>query len=131
MTAMTELFRKCGCDDGECFVDHPTFGRACETCGACGGSGYVLAKKETAQLRLLIAFQDRSPFCPDHRDKVAGKPCRECEIERLESIIDRAYQKLSCVVIEREAAPEIVRICDNKAMGILSEGLKKGRDHDS
>ena len=25
----------------------------------------------------------RLPFCPDHRDKVAGKPCRECEIERL------------------------------------------------
>jgi hypothetical protein len=25
---------------------------------------------------------DRLPFCPDHRDKVAGKSCRECEVER-------------------------------------------------
>ena len=36
-------------------------------------------KIATLKARVL----DRLPFCPDHRDKVAGKPCRECEIERL------------------------------------------------
>lgn len=30
-------------------------------------------------------FMNRLPFCPDHRDKVKGSPCRECRIERLEN----------------------------------------------
>lgn len=29
----------------------------------------------------------RLPFCPDHRDKVAGLDCRECEIERLSAAL--------------------------------------------
>jgi hypothetical protein len=31
-------------------------------------------------------LRERFPFCPDHRDKVAGLPCRECEIERLRAL---------------------------------------------
>ena len=46
---------------------------------------------ELERLRLEVAkrreIMNRSPFCPDHRDKVAGLPCRECEIERLRSLL--------------------------------------------
>jgi len=28
-------------------------------------------------------YSENLPFCPDHRDKVKGLPCRECENERL------------------------------------------------
>lgn len=39
---------------------------------------------ENARLRIKANYADRLPFCPDHRDKVAGKSCRECEIERVQ-----------------------------------------------
>jgi hypothetical protein len=32
---------------------------------------------------------DHLPLCPDHRDKVAGKPCLQCEVERLRSIMQK------------------------------------------
>lgn len=37
-----------------------------------------------AELRLRRAQMSAFPFCPDHRDKVHGRSCRECEIERLD-----------------------------------------------
>jgi hypothetical protein len=39
--------------------------------------------KENRKLEIKARLVDRLPFCSDHRDKVAGKPCRECEIEEL------------------------------------------------
>ena len=46
-----------------------------------------LAVKERKELELRRAQMARNPFCPDHRDKVYGKPCRECEIEHLARIV--------------------------------------------
>mgnify|MGYP003466418863 CR=1 FL=1 len=42
-----------------------------------------------AELKLRRRYMRALPFCPDHRDKVIGLPCRECEIERLKAIIRR------------------------------------------
>lgn len=39
--------------------------------------------KKLETLRLKAKLADSLPFCPDHRDKVADKPCRECKIEQL------------------------------------------------
>ena len=47
-------------------------------------------KRENEILSLKSRIIDRLPFCPDHRDKVAGKPCRECEVERLQRRLDAA-----------------------------------------
>lgn len=44
-------------------------------------------KRLHAELGLKTRALDRLPFCPDHRDKVGGKPCRECEIEHLQSLM--------------------------------------------
>jgi len=43
------------------------------------------------------------------------------EIERLTEAIEQAAGKLSCVAIERgcSGVPEIVRVCDEQALGIL------------
>lgn len=46
--------------------------------------------RENAKLAIVKRWADRLPFCPDHRDKVAGKPCRECEIERLAKSLRKA-----------------------------------------
>lgn len=46
------------------------------------------AKAENEKLKLKARYADNAPFCPDHRDKVRGLPCRECEIERLRAIVD-------------------------------------------
>lgn len=40
-----------------------------------------------AELRLRKRFMDRLPICPDHRDKVAGKPCVVCEGERKDAAL--------------------------------------------
>ncbi len=45
--------------------------------------------------------------------------------EDLEQIIREAYMKLSSVCNERTAAPEIVRVCDDRAKDILSRGLSR------
>lgn len=42
-----------------------------------------------SELDLRRRQMSRFPFCPDHRDKVLGKPCRECEVERLRSEVAR------------------------------------------
>lgn len=44
------------------------------------------SEQELKVLRMKADAHDRLPFCPDHRDKVAGKPCRECEVERLAAL---------------------------------------------
>ena len=43
-----------------------------------------------AELRLRRSQISRFPFCPDHRDKVYGKQCRECEIEHLQKMVKAA-----------------------------------------
>ena len=47
------------------------------------------------------------------------------EIERLRDALSAAHAKLSCVAIERQVrgVPEIVRVCDQQAMGIIQESL--------
>ena len=45
------------------------------------------AAKAGAELRLRRRQMSRFPFCPDHRDKVQGKPCRECEVELLHHLL--------------------------------------------
>ena len=52
-----------------------------------GVTTFDAARKEVAKLRLKERAHDGLPFCPDHRDKVAGKPCRECEVERLAALV--------------------------------------------
>jgi hypothetical protein len=53
--------------------------------------------------------------CEDLMDEAAD------EIERLTEAIEQAAGKLSCVAIERgcSGVPEIVRVCDEQALGIL------------
>jgi hypothetical protein len=58
------------------------------------GGDYLAAlrpiyERHAAELRKVERERDlrreqmaRFPFCPDHADKVLGKPCRECEVER-------------------------------------------------
>jgi len=60
-----------------------------------------LSAKERAELKLRRAQMARNPFCPDHRDKVHGKPCRECEIEHLRSIIRQQQPPLSLAPCDR------------------------------
>lgn len=36
------------------------------------------------ELDLRRRYMAALPFCPDHRDKMKGLPCRQCEIERLQ-----------------------------------------------
>lgn len=40
------------------------------------------------------SVMSRFPFCPDHRDKVAGLECRECEIERLKEELAEAEEAI-------------------------------------
>lgn len=61
--------------------------------GAANAAEQQLAAAEIKRLRLKGRI-NRLPFCPDHRDKVAGKPCRECEIERLQAIANDCLSRL-------------------------------------
>jgi hypothetical protein len=45
--------------------------------------------KAEVELNLRREQMSRFPFCPDHRDKVHGKPCRECEVEHLRECLKR------------------------------------------
>lgn len=51
----------------------------------------LLGDKDAAELRLRREQMARFPFCPDHRDKVFGLECRECEIERLRSALNALH----------------------------------------
>lgn len=53
-----------------------------------------MTPKEEQVLRMKARLVDRLPFCPDHRDKVAGKPCRECLIETMRGALDKAPREL-------------------------------------
>ena len=46
------------------------------------------------ELRVRKQIMDNEPFCPDHRDKVSGLPCRECEVERLSMALRRIRDNL-------------------------------------
>ena len=50
-------------------------------------------------------------------------------IERLLKAVDFAAHKLTCVELERgcSGVPEIVRVCDRQALGILREAVEKAR----
>lgn len=54
-----------------------------------------LTRKERGELEIRRAWMDRNPFCPDHRDKVQGLSCRQCEIERLTKLVERASEGVS------------------------------------
>ena len=54
-------------------------------------------ERENSILSLKARVVDRLPLCPDHRDKVAGKPCLQCEVERLTRQRNRAWAGLSAV----------------------------------
>jgi len=45
--------------------------------------------KVKVELNLRREQMSRFPFCPDHRDKVHGKECRECEVEHLRRCLKR------------------------------------------
>ena len=47
----------------------------------------------------------------------------ESEVERLREAIGNAAHKLSCTAIERQAAPEIVQVCDRQALGTLLDAI--------
>ena len=51
---------------------------------------------ENKVLKLKTRLLDRLPFCPDHRDKVAGKPCRECQIEHLKRLLGTVRDQHLC-----------------------------------
>lgn len=48
-----------------------------------------MTDREMKELELRRAQMARQPFCPDHRDKVHGLACRECEIEHLRRDAER------------------------------------------
>jgi hypothetical protein len=52
-----------------------------------------LNSRERHELKLRREQEKRVPFCPDHRDKVRGLTCRQCEIERLTAQLDRLSQR--------------------------------------
>jgi hypothetical protein len=45
--------------------------------------------KVKVELNLRREQMSKFPFCPDHRDKVNGKECRECEVEHLRGLLKR------------------------------------------
>jgi hypothetical protein len=49
-----------------------------------------LTNKERGELEIRRDWMSRNPFCPDHRDKVQGLSCRQCEIERLTRLSNTA-----------------------------------------
>jgi len=57
---------------------------------------------------ILDSAMARMPFCADHRDKVRGKPCRECRVERLEKTIRETRKKLLANLAQVRGTKEIV-----------------------
>lgn len=68
-----------------------------EDAATCREAAEVIERltKENATLSLKARVVDRLPLCPDHRDKVAGKPCLQCRIGRLTSLLQR-LQDVAC-----------------------------------
>lgn len=46
------------------------------------------------ELKLRRSQMSRYPFCPDHRDKVYGRPCRECTVETMRKLLVAARHLL-------------------------------------
>ena len=67
------------------------------------------------------------PCCNEGREIADLMARAKAKIERLTEAIEQAAGKLSCVAIERgcSGVPEIVRVCDEQALGILLESLSK------
>lgn len=63
--------------------------------------------KAARELEMRRSFMQRLPFCPDHRDKVREKECRECEIERLQGLIRQVIQGNWCVTDLQEAIGDL------------------------
>lgn len=66
--------------------------------------------KAVRALGLMARAVDRLPFCADHRDKVAGKACRECEIEQLERQLASALKKQHTLLEAVVAAETAFRV---------------------
>lgn len=56
--------------------------------GACSACEIEKLRKELKIATLKAGYVDRLPFCADHRDKVAGQPCRECAVEQLKRALE-------------------------------------------
>lgn len=60
-------------------------------------------KAEAERDRLVVELEQRRsvmsrlPFCPDHRDKVAGLECRECEVERIKAELEESEEAIRYV----------------------------------
>lgn len=67
-------------------------------------SDLTAAQQRVAELekkyKLVSEWRNRLPFCPDHRDKVAGMDCRQCTVEHLTSENARLKQRVE--ELERE-----------------------------
>jgi hypothetical protein len=72
---------------------------------------HLLQERDIVQRKADLA--DRLPFCPDHRDKVAGKECRECEVAKLRGALDRVIDKANAYITTGKCTcnPEFGR-CD-------------------
>ena len=68
-------------------------------------------KRENEILSLKSRIIDRLPFCPDHRDKVAGKPCRECEVDRLQRRLDAATELINEIRPKKSICHEYDETC--------------------
>jgi len=82
------------------------------------------AADEADRLRKQLALKTRwlegMPFCPDHRDKVSGKPCRECRIERLEAAL--RVCRWGCATAEEQAAAQYGPDWRNKVIAAALAG---------
>jgi hypothetical protein len=109
------------------------------------GRAEELTRKERLELEHRRRWMSRNPFSPDHRDKVQGLSCRQCEIERLTRLAgtppmvveapEDPYQERRN--IERSQAqgarsdePKFESLLDTYWSLAYAEG-KEGRDHDT
>lgn len=80
---------------------------------------------DNAKLALKARLVDHLPFCPDHRDKVAGKPCRECEIERLTAIVERiAFMGTDKPAVTGSSDAEWYQRIARECISIAARGLQ-------
>lgn len=95
-----------------------------ETCDKCE-SYYPAAEVEQlkAQIRVRKAIMDRLPFCSDHRDKVAGMPCRECQVELLQKELAEA-RKVTKDALRNYATAAIESVDLRKALKEAKEELE-------
>lgn len=121
-----------------------TYGNGYE-CGECAS-----LEREIKRIRIELdhrrSVMSRFPFCQDHRDKVAGKECRECEIEQLRSLLSAreaalekanaallsmtdAIQKLLEVLPDAARASDCWTWCWDELDGNAQDEVKTARAH--